>query len=215
MTKKSERGEIPRFILASSSPRRLELMRLVNLNPEVHPPRIPEVVRPHESPEQFVCRVSVEKGRFVRGNLGHDAVVVSADTVVILGGQILGKPDSRDHARQILSSLSGRMHEVWTGIGLFHNRREWVDIAKTRVWFAQLSTREIEHYLDLAHYQDKAGAYAIQGLAALFVERIDGCYFNVMGFPLRLFYTMTTRAGIDWSGKPYLCRVNGESDAFR
>lgn len=200
MTKGEKKRDTPRFVLASGSPRRLELMRLLNLNPEVYPPRIPEIISPNESPKDFVRRVTLEKGRFVRKNLARDAVVLSADTVVILDGKIVGKPVSREHARQILCSLSGRMHEVWTGIALFHSGREWVDMAKTRVWFAELSAQEIERYLDLAHYQDKAGAYAIQGHAALFVERISGCYFNVMGFPLRLFYTLTTRAGIDWFG---------------
>ncbi|HDP95721.1 MAG TPA: septum formation protein Maf [Candidatus Aminicenantes bacterium] len=215
MTKNRENGFTSRIVLASSSPRRLELMRLINLNPEVHPPRIPEIIRPNESPEDFVCRLTLEKGRFVRGNLEGEALVVSADTVVILDGDIVGKPGSRDHARQILCSLSGRMHEVWTGIGLLHAGREWVEMAKTRVWFAELSAWEIDRYLDLAHYQDKAGAYAIQGLSALFVERISGCYFNVMGFPLRLFYTMTNRAGIDCFGIQPSRRLNGESDASR
>jgi len=148
-------------------------------------------------------------------DLPDDVLVVSADTAVILGGEMIGKPRSRDHARRILYSLSGRMHEVWTGIGLFHAGREWVEMEKTRVWFADLSREEIEHYLEVAHYNDKAGAYAIQGRAALFVQRINGCFFNVMGFPLRLFYAMTIRAGLHIGGVLPPGNVNDGNAAFR
>lgn len=191
-----------KIVLASTSPRRLELLRMIGLEPEVIPPHIEEIPLENETPEEFIRRVTLEKGASVMNEMDHEAVVVSADTAVILEGDIIGKPRSRDHARTILRNLSGRMHEVWTAVALFHDGRRWLEMERTRVWFAGLSEAEIGTYLDVEHYGDKAGAYAIQGRAALFVQRIEGCYFNVMGFPLRRFYTMCWRAGIPISGSP-------------
>ncbi|MDY0296626.1 MAG: nucleoside triphosphate pyrophosphatase [Acidobacteriota bacterium] len=188
---------LPRVVLASSSPRRLELMRMIGLDPEVRPPQVAEVLRAGEDKMDFIQRVTLEKGRSAAQAGEEDVLVVSADTVVILNDTIVGKPRSRDHAREILHALSGKMHQVWTAVALFRSGREWLDVERTRVWFATLTATEIERYLDREHYQDKAGAYAIQGRAAVFVKRIDGCYFNVMGFPLRLFYTLSAAAGID------------------
>lgn len=185
-----------KLVLASSSPRRLELLRMIGLEPEVVPPQVDEIPREKESPAEFIRRITLEKGAAVMKGMSTEAVVVSADTAVILEGDIIGKPRSREHAGKILKSLSGRMHEVWTALALFHDGRRWLEMERTRVWFAGLNDKEIETYLDVEHYTDKAGAYAIQGRAALFVQRIQGCYFNVMGFPLRRFYTMCVRAEI-------------------
>ena len=109
----------------------------------------------------------------------------------------------RDHAREMLNLLSGQMHEVWTGISILHRGKTGFDCQRTRVYFDAIDRRELEHYLNHEHYLDKAGAYAIQGRAAAFVRKINGCYFNVMGLPLNLLIKMLKKAGIqDPQGSP-------------
>jgi len=203
-----------KIVLASSSPRRLELMRMIGLEPTVLPPHVEEIPLEGESPGEFIRRVTLEKGVSVLDGISSEAAVFSADTAVILEGRMIGKPRSREHAHRILQSLSGRMHEVWTALALFHRGSRWLEMEKTRVWFAGISEAEIKAYLDVEHYSDKAGAYAIQGRAALFVQGIQGCYFNVMGFPLRRFYTMCQRAGISISAA-VVPDVNAGSGGFR
>lgn len=184
-----------KIILASASPRRRDLLRLIGINPEIIAPRIDERIRPGETLEKFLMRITREKTKSVYSERIADALILSADTIVLLNGSVIGKPADRDHACEILKKLAGRMHEVWTGISLFHQGRYGFDVSKTRVFFDDLSDREITDYLDHEDYLDKAGAYAIQGRAAVFVKKVEGCYFNVMGFPLQLFSRMLKKLG--------------------
>lgn len=184
-----------KIILASASPRRRELLQLVGIDPEVIAPQIDEEIRPGESLEKFLMRVTREKSASVYSEKYDDALILSADTIVLLKGSVIGKPVDRNNAYEILRKLSGKVHEVWTGVSIFHLGKYWFDLSRTRVFFEEISDREIFDYLDDEHYMDKAGAYAIQGRAAVFVKKIEGCYFNVMGFPLHLFSRMLKRLG--------------------
>lgn len=185
-----------KVVLASASPRRLELLRLIGLDPEVLPADIEEAVLPGEATEDFLRRVAIAKGLAVYHKRFYPSLLVSADTVVRLGDELIGKPSGRDEACAMLSRLAGREHEVLTGLALLHRGETTFAISRTLVRFKGLEAGEIGHYLDHENYMDKAGAYAIQGRAAVFVERIEGCYFNVMGFPLNLFYRMLGERGV-------------------
>jgi septum formation protein len=143
---------------------------------------VDETPGPDEEPRAYVMRLAREKAAAIAAEPGD--VALGADTTVVVDGDILGKPGDADHAARMLARLSGRAHDVITGICL----GEVIDAASTRVWFASLSETEIEAYVASGEPMDKAGAYGIQGLASKFVTRIDGCYFNVMGLPIALVY---------------------------
>jgi septum formation protein len=189
-----------KVVLASASPRRKELLRLIGLEPEVIPADIEEAALPGEEIGAFLQRVAVAKGLAVYHKRFFHALLVSADTVVRLDGSLIGKPAGRDEAFSMLSRLSGRQHEVLTGLALLHEGETSFAISRTLVRFKELEEGEIGHYLEREEFMDKAGAYAIQGRAAVFVERIEGCYFNVMGFPLNLFYRMLKERGVNLYG---------------
>lgn len=174
------------LILASASPRRRELLAAAGLSFIVRPATVDE--RPHrdEPPAEYACRLAREKADAVVAP--EEAIVLGADTVVVLEEHLLEKPRDPQDAARMLHLLSGRTHEVITGICLRLGTRRVVDMACTRVKFAALSAREIEAYVASGEPMDKAGAYGIQGLASKFVERVDGCYFNVVGLPLALVY---------------------------
>ncbi len=186
-----------KVLLASQSPRRLELLRQIGIEPQVEVPDTDETRREGEEIDEFLRRVSISKILAVYEKKHYQTLLVGADTVVIVGGEMIGKPRDRADAAAMLGQLSGRQHEVWTGVALMYKGETRFETAVTRVFFKTLQDGEIEHYLDCADYLDKAGAYAIQGRAALFVERIEGCFFNVMGFPINLFYRMAGDFGID------------------
>jgi septum formation protein len=180
-----------KLILASSSPRRAEILRNAGFDFEVFPTDVDESQRHGEYATNFVRRLAEEKARAVARQLSqrsHDdaGIIVAADTVVELEGDILGKPSSAENARAILRRLSGRIHEVLTGLAVLpvSGVRFRVVVESTRVTFAPLSDREIEEYIESGEPFDKAGAYAIQGRGGKFVTRIEGCHFNVMGLPL-------------------------------
>jgi len=175
------------IVLASGSPRRGEILTNAGI-PFVRevPSNIDETPKPGESPQDYVVRLAREKAEAVEAR--GDRIVLGADTSVVIDGQILGKPSSPADAIQMLRLLSGRSHEVITGICLRSARVRVTDAAITRVWFAALSDSDIDAYAASGEPMDKAGAYGIQGLASKFVERIDGCYFNVMGLPIALVY---------------------------
>jgi septum formation protein len=189
-----------KVILASVSPRRKELLQLIGLAPEVIAPDIEEAVLPGEAVDVFLQRVAIAKGMAVYKKRFFHNLIISADTVVLLAGELIGKPAGRDEAFSMLERLSGRSHEVLTGLALMHEGATSFAISRTRVQFKELAAAEIAHYLDHENYMDKAGAYAIQGRAAVFVERIEGCYFNVMGFPLNLFYRLLGDRGLTLYG---------------
>jgi septum formation protein len=170
------------LILASASPRRLEILRLAGVRCRVRPAHVDEAPRPGEKPPAYVRRLATMKAKAVHR---PGECVLGADTVVVAGGRMLGKPRDADDAAHMLRVLSGRMHRVLTGICLVGpDGAARNDVAETRVWFRRLSKAEIAEYVASGEPLDKAGAYAIQGLASKFVERIDGCYFNVVGLPI-------------------------------
>jgi septum formation protein len=147
---------------------------------------VPELRREGEAPESYVSRLAREKAEAAW--MDADEIVLGADTVVVLDERVLEKPADEEDARTMLRLLSGRTHVVMTGICLRHARGAIVDCASTGVHFVELDHREIDEYVSSGEPMDKAGAYAIQGLASKFVDSIEGCYFNVMGLPLALVY---------------------------
>lgn len=173
-------------VLASQSPRRSEILRQAGIRFVTRPANIDEAARDGEDAEAYVRRLASAKAMSVEA--GPDEIVLGADTTVALDHHLLGKPNDAEDAARMLALLSGRRHEVITGICLKQGSLLTVDSAVTLVWFAHLSQGEIEDYVASGEPMDKAGAYAIQGLASRFVERIDGCYFNVVGLPVSLLY---------------------------
>ena len=174
------------LVLASQSPRRAEILRQAGIPFTVRPVAVDESPLPEEDPEAYVRRLAEVKALAVTA-AAHETIL-GADTPVVIDGQMLFKPDDAADARRMLETLSGRCHEVLTGICLRRNSDLVRDSARTRVWFAPMTAREIEDYVASGEPMDKAGGYAIQGLASKFIERIDGCYFNVVGLPVALLY---------------------------
>jgi septum formation protein len=174
------------LVLASQSPRRSEILRLAGIPFTVRVADVDESVLPGENPSVYVRRLAEAKARAVAAAPGE--TVLGADTTVVIDGEILAKPADPADAQRMLALLSGRRHEVLTGICLLRSAEAECDCATTAVVFAPLSEREIADYVASGEPMDKAGAYAIQGLASKFVERIEGDYFNVMGLPVALVY---------------------------
>jgi septum formation protein len=185
------------FILASSSPRRRELLKLLDIEPLILTPSIKEHRKDGETIEAFVKRIAIAKGKNVYKDDYFEVPLISADTVVYCDRRLIGKPTTRSEAFQFLTFLSGRVHVVLTGISIIYQGITTYDLARTNVEFVNIRKSEIDHYLDNENYMDKAGAYAIQGKASVFVRRIDGCFFNVMGFPLNLFYSLLKKIGVN------------------
>ena len=174
------------LILASQSPRRGELLRQAGIPFKVKPAHVDETPARNEDPELYAKRVAREKACAV--DAGDTDIVLGADTVVVIGDEILGKPKDPDDAIRMLEKLSGRKHEVITGICLKRGSEEHSDWATTWVWMNELTRVEIAEYIATGEPMDKAGAYAIQGGASKFIERIDGSYSNVVGLPIELVY---------------------------
>ena len=180
----------PRLILASRSPRRRLLLKQIGFTFSVRPGRIRERFSSDQSPSQNVKRIALEKARDVAGRV-RGGIVIGADTVVVLGKKILGKPRSPAEAVSMLKSLSGRKHVVHTGFALVDAKTgRWItDAVRTDVYFRKLSDREIRNYVASGSPLDKAGSYGIQDdYGAVFVERVNGCFYNVVGFPLERFF---------------------------
>lgn len=188
-------------MLASGSPRRRELLAGVGLSFTVRPVALDETPRPGEAPEVYVLRLAREKAA-TRGEPGE--LVLAADTVVALDDTLLGKPEGEEDARRMLRQLSGREHAVFTGVALWSPDTDRLEsgVEETRVRFASLSEREIAWYVASCEPFDKAGAYAIQGLGALFVETIAGNYSNVVGLPLPRVYRLLGEMGWEVSDGP-------------
>jgi septum formation protein len=174
------------LILASASPRRHELLLAAGINHVVRPAFVLEERHPGEPPADFGQRIAQEKARAVPHRAGE--IVLGADTVVCLDDEVFGKPLDDEDARRMLRHLSGREHSVYTGICILCDGRCIADVARTGVQFAELSNNEIEEYVRTGEPRDKAGAYAVQGLASKFVSSITGCYHNVVGLPVSLVY---------------------------
>jgi septum formation protein len=174
------------LVLASQSPRRAEILRQAGILFVVRAAPVDETLQSHEAPEEYVRRLAEEKARAV--SAAPDEIVLAADTTVVVDHEILGKPADATDARRMLALLSGRRHEVMTGICLRRGDRVVCDHAVTSVWFAPMSVQEIDDYVASGEPMDKAGAYAVQGAASKFIPRIEGCYFNVVGLPIALVY---------------------------
>lgn len=179
----------PILVLASGSPRRLDLLRQIHVAPDrVDPADIDESPRQGELPRELAIRLAAEKAEAVAAK-HPDALVLAADTVVACGRRILPKPETRAEAHACLTLLSGRGHQVMTGVALVnpanHTDQLRVKLSRTRVTFARLHQGEIERYLDMDEWRGKAGGYGIQGYADCFVRALNGSYSNVVGLPLR------------------------------
>jgi septum formation protein len=172
------------IVLASASPRREELLRQVGCSFSVMPSDVDEDNSEGMPPEELAVSLAAAKASDVAAKLDPDDIVIGADTLVILNGQAYGKPRDMDDARSMLERLSGREHRVVTAIAVVYRKQLWTDYCVTRVKIRTLDRTEIEGYLDTGEPMGKAGAYAIQGVGALLVEGIDGCYANVVGLPL-------------------------------
>jgi septum formation protein len=174
------------LVLASKSPRRAEILRQAGIPFIVRTAEVDETPRANEKPEDYVLRLAEEKARAVAAS--PDETVLGADTTVVVGSRLLGKPGDAADAARMLRALSGRCHQVLTGICLRGPSGLVRDVAATSVWFTTMTPLEIEDYVTSCEPLDKAGAYAIQGLGSKFIERIEGCYFNVVGLPVALVY---------------------------
>ena len=172
------------IVLASQSPRRSEILRQAGIPFVARPAHVDETARPGESPQDYVKRVACDKATAAGAAPGE--IVLGADTVVVIGGEILGKPAHTTDAVRMLGLLAGREHQVLTGICLRRGAEMVIDCARTRVWFKPLTREAIAEYVASGEPMDKAGAYAIQGLASKFIERIEGSYTNVVGLPIEL-----------------------------
>ncbi|HYK87441.1 MAG TPA: nucleoside triphosphate pyrophosphatase [Acidobacteriota bacterium] len=188
----------PHWILASASPRRNEILSSLGLKFRVDPSLIcePPQLRGEKS-WNYVSRIARLKAREVSSR-HRSGLVIGADTIVVAGDRIMGKPSSAAEARSMLSILSAAWHEVVTAVCLFDcgSGRFRSAYARSRVHFRRISPAEIEWYIRTGEYRDKAGAYAIQGCASLFIDRIEGCYFNIVGFPIETFERLCRSLGV-------------------
>jgi septum formation protein len=189
-----------KLILASGSPRRAEMLRNAGIRFEAFASEIDEVRLPRETLSAMVLRLAEAKARAAVGRLGElkePAIVIGADTAVELNGEGMGKPGSAEIARTMLGRLSGKTHSVLTGIAVIRLPDGAIrsKVENTSVRLAPLSDREIDQYVATGDPLDKAGGYAIQGQAGRWVERIEGCYFNVVGLPLARLYRMLMELG--------------------
>jgi septum formation protein len=182
------------LILASSSPRRRDILRNAGIDFEVWPSSASEDPLPGELPEALVARLAREKALQVAASAPPTSLVLGADTTVVVDGAMLAKPGDQAEAARMLRRLSGRRHKVLTGVCIVEApaRLAAVGCESTDVWFRALKESEIQEYVASGEPFDKAGAYAIQGRASRFVTRIEGCYFNVMGLPIALVYGLLT-----------------------
>jgi nucleoside triphosphate pyrophosphatase len=184
-----------RLVLASASPRRADLLRRAGFTFDVMPAEVDESPRPGETPGEYVLRLASEKADAAAAR-ACGAIVIGADTTVAIGDEILGKPSSDADAIAMLTRLSGRMHEVMTGVCVRRNGWSRRGVETTKVFFRVLSPDEIRAYVATGEPRDKAGAYAVQGGASRFVERLEGSHSNVVGLPLRRLGDMLRECGL-------------------
>ncbi len=188
-------------MLASSSPRRQELLRAAGFTFTVEVANVPEVRRQGEDPISYAQRLARDKARAVLPRHSAGTCVLGADTVVVAGEEVLEKPSSQEDAARMLRLLSGRVHQVTTGVCVARSAGgslpdcEEMRAETTQVWMGEISEAEIAAYVAGGEPMDKAGAYAIQGIASRWIARIEGCYFNVVGLPVPLVYRMLRALG--------------------
>lgn len=175
-----------KIILASSSPRREEMLNKYKLNPIIFPSEIDEKIIQGESPIQIAMALAFEKCFWVSNHFKNSEVIIGADTIVVLEGNIIGKPKNEEDAFNILKTLSGKIHSVITGVCIIkaNSNIKIIDYETTEVEFRNLSDDQIIRYINTKEPLDKAGAYGIQGYGQILVKKIDGCYSNVVGLPL-------------------------------
>lgn len=181
-----------KIILASKSPRRKELLESIGVDFEIIPSNFEENIEGKSFSKKLIEELAHQKAKEVSERI-DEGLIIGADTVVILGRKILGKPKNKQDAKQMLESLSGRTHKVITGVAVIdkYENKTLINSTITKVTFKKLSTREIETYIETEEPMDKAGSYGIQNaIGSLFVEKVDGCYNNVVGLPLNLLSKM-------------------------
>lgn len=174
-----------KIILASSSPRRKELLNKFNLKIDIYPADIDEVYNKNETPEQIAMSLALKKALWVE-KFFHEEIIISADTIVVLEGRILNKPRDENHAFHMLKALSGKEHKVITGLSILRAKTNLkvIDFETTIVKFRHISDSKIKRYIETKEPMDKAGAYGIQGYGEVLIERVNGSYSNVVGLPL-------------------------------
>lgn len=191
-----------RVILASSSPRRKQLMARMGLQFEVIPSNCEEKFLPGQSPVDISVELALQKARDVSGRINEPALVIGADTIVVKQDKLLGKPKNKDEAYMMLHELQGQVHEVITGLAVIYtgSHRCLTGYERTQVELAPLTPQEIELYINTGEPMDKAGAYAIQGFGGILVSRIEGCYYNVVGLPIHRLWVMLKQIGVHRTG---------------
>ena len=200
----SSKFKVPSFklsnlVLASSSPRRREFLKQLGLSFKVVAPRIEEQPEKDEDPWHFARRLAVDKARDVASRLGGRKIVIAADTIVVLGKRILGKPKSVADARRMLRLLSGHRHEVVSGLCVMSRAKSASLVVGTDVEFKKLTREEVEFYIASGEPMDKAGAYAIQGIGSFMIRAIHGSYTNVVGLPVaELLDLLEKDFGLKW-----------------
>lgn len=186
------------IVLASASPRRKELMEMLGVkNAVICPARGEETIPAGAGPDEVVMALAEQKCLEVAEKFAGDDVVIAADTVVAIDGQILGKPRTEDEAKSMIKALSGREHHVYTGLAVKRGESLVTEYEKTAVRFRAMTDREVEAYVSAGECMDKAGAYGIQGLAGYFISGINGDYYNVVGLPICRLGMILSRLGVD------------------
>lgn len=187
-----------KIILASSSPRRKELLELIGISFTIHPSQVIEEVDEDLLPEQVVEQLALIKAKDVSSNY-EEGIIIGADTIVVLDDEILGKPQNMDDAFQMLKRLQGRNHKVYSGVAIINVKSDQslTSHQMTHVYMNSLTDEEIRLYIDTKEPLDKAGSYGIQGIGSLFIEKIEGDYFNVVGLPLSLLVQLLRSFGIN------------------
>ncbi len=179
-------------ILASQSPRRKNLLKQIGMKFRVVPSHVAEVMSPSQSPGDNAKRIALEKATEVADQV-REGIVIGADTIVVLDHHVLNKPSSKEDARRMLKLLSGREHSVFTGFAIVdaESKKHIASVEETKVRFRKLDEKEILSYIESGSPMDKAGSYGIQDdYGAVFIEKVNGCFYNVVGFPLARFYSM-------------------------
>lgn len=186
-----------RLILASASPRRSELLAHAGFTFDVEPADVDETPHATEAPAEYALRVARDKGRTIHARVARRGrMVLAADTVVVAGGRILGKPANADETREMLRLLSGTVHQVHTAVVVIDDAGEAAEVATSKVRFSTLSEREIDWYVATGEAEGKAGAYGIQGRASRFVEWIEGSWSNIVGLPVAVVYRLLKGRGV-------------------
>jgi septum formation protein len=190
------------LVLASASPRRQEILKQLGLDFRVVPSNIEEKMPKDMAPANAAVYIALQKAKDVADRSGNGSLVIGADTIVVLDNEIMGKPEDQVQAFYMLDRLSGRQHTVITGLAVVDRQRdiEITGFEETKVYMRKLSPDRIERYIRTGEPYDKAGAYAVQGKASVFIDRIEGCYFNVVGLPISKLDAMLYSIGVDLFG---------------